>query len=476
MAALGRAALRAPDSLPYPGVPPGTPDPTLAAIEHFVVLMMENHSYDNFFGVLPPVRSNGIADGFPMQPSSMTSWNPYGVVATNPYNDGTGRIQHAFLMPSTCQVSAQPSQEWLASHNSYGNGSMDGFVSTPIYFGANLESGPVAMGYWDGSALPFTYSLAETFCIGDRWFCSMLGQTDPNRRYLIAGTSSGMTDDFNLYTSGPGLSSNGQGGDLYPASLEQLALLAAPANGTIFDRLSAFGISWADYNDDFPGSTTAELYPFDDAMTAPYLANNKPVGNPGDTSPGTFFGDCQRGSLPQFTLIDPNYGNQSQENPQDITGGDVFLSQVVNALMSSPIWASTMLVITYDEHGGYYDHVPPPPALAPDAIPPVVAPGESTYDGFRRYGFRVPAVTVSPYSIANGVTHTVHDHTSILAMVERKWNLPAMTYRDANANDLSDFLDLSSPRFEVPPTLAEPGVSTCSNPKYSLPPPGSATT
>ena len=101
-----------------------------------------------------------------------------------------------------------------------------------------------------------------------------------------------------------------------------------------------------------------------------------------------------------------------------------------------------MLVITYDEHGGYYDHVPPPVALAPDSLAPVVLPGESTYDGFERYGFRVPGLIVSPYSRREHVSHTVFDHTSILALVERKWNLPAMTYRDANANDLTDLIDL----------------------------------
>ncbi|HAM02607.1 MAG TPA: hypothetical protein DCQ30_10350, partial [Acidimicrobiaceae bacterium] len=115
-----------------------------------------------------------------------------------------------------------------------------------------------------------------------------------------------------------------------------------------------------------------------------------------------------------------------------------------------------------------YDHVPPPAALAPDAIPPVVAPGESTYDGFCRYGFRVPAVVVSPYAIANGVTHTVYDHTSILAMVERKWNLPALTFRDANANDLTGFLDMAALQAGKP-TLADPGPFPSSGPSRSCP-------
>jgi Phosphoesterase family len=138
------------------------------------------------------------------------------------------------------------------------------------------------------------------------------------------------------------------------------------------------------------------------------------------------------------------------------------MSQVVHALGSSPLWRSTLLILTYDEHGGYFDHVSPPAALAPDAIPPMVQPGQSTYDGFHRYGFRVPSVLVGPYVKRNYVSHVVYDHTSILAFLERKWNLPALTYRDANANDLTDFLDLSplaagQPTFPELPTLAAPG-------------------
>jgi phospholipase C len=124
--------------------------------------------------------------------------------------------------------------------------------------------------------------------------------------------------------------------------------------------------------------------------------------------------------------------------------GEALLAQVVQAIGASPAWPSTLFVLVYDEHGGYYDHVPPSPALAPDGIAPLVNPGESSYDGFGRYGFRVPSVVVSPYARRRHVSHMLYDHTSVLAMLERKWNLPALTYRDANANDLSGFLDLGA--------------------------------
>ncbi len=429
LAALGRTSLRQPGSVPFENLAPGTD--TLPGIEHIVVLMMENHSYDNFFGTL------GRGDGLRMNPRTATSWNPRGVTATNPYSDG--RVQHAFHMPTTCQLPAKPSQEWAASHMQYADGQNDGFVISP--------SGPVAMGYWDETDLPFTYSLARKFPIGDRWFCSVLGQTDPNRRYLIAATSMGMTDDI-------GTSAGNAGPDA--------TLLVSPPNGTIFDRLTEFGVSWADYAASFPTGATAELYPFADAQN---VATKKTVAQ--------FFADAASGDLPGFCIVDPDYGTQSQENPQNIVVGEAFAESVVRAVGASPSWHKTLLVITYDEHGGYYDHVPPPPALAPDPVPPVVQPGESNYDGFSRFGFRVPSVVVSPYAIPatspsgapQGVTHVVHDHTSVLAMVERKWNLPALTYRDANANDLMDFLDTKAlaagrPTFPELPQLAHSGMNS----------------
>jgi phospholipase C len=423
---LGRNSLRMPDSLPAPALPAGTD--TLPQIEHVVVLMLENHSYDNLFGMLG--RGRGQAprgDGFTLGSDGRPT-------ATNPYPNGT--LQRAFRMPTTCQLDGTPSQEWAASHNAFNNGAMDGFVRTPVSPGSAQIVGPVAMGYWTADDLPFTNSLASQFPIGDRWFCSCLAQTDPNRRYLIAATSTGMTDDIG--TS--------------PGSIVPDGTLGAPANGTIFDRLSAAQISWIDYCASFPSGATMELYPTNDSAFA--QTNVRPLSQ--------FFTDARAGTLPSFSLLDPDYGTQSQENPQNIVVGEGLLSEVVQALGASPAWRSSLLIVTYDEHGGYYDHVAPPVALAPDDIPPTVQPGESTYDGFARYGFRVPSIVVGPYAKPGYVSHVVYDHTSVLAFLERKWNLAAMTRRDANANDLTDFLDLAAlsaaaPTFPELPRLAAPG-------------------
>jgi hypothetical protein len=189
-----------------------------------------------------------------------------------------------------------------------------------------------------------------------------------------------------------------------------------------------------------------------------------------------FYIDCAAGSLPAVSFVDSDIGaapvatgaspapfsgssdpvsnqNQDEENG-DLSLGENFVSQVVNAVLSSPAWPRILLLWTYDEHGGWYDHVPPPAAILPDSIPPKLSSGDvpGTYN---IYGPRVPAVAVSGYSKPNAVTNVVHDHTSVLATIQAKWNLPAMTYRDANAATMADFLD-TKVRFPEPPKLAAP--------------------
>jgi phospholipase C len=149
-------------------------------------------------------------------------------------------------------------------------------------------------------------------------------------------------------------------------------------------------------------------------------------------------------------------------------------------VMSSPNWPKTMLIWTYDEHGGYYDHVPPPAAVPPDDVLPVLKAGDPP-GGFDRYGFRVPCAVVSPYAKRDFVSHTIYDHTSILRTVEKKWNLPALTRRDANANTLFDMLDLDAkPAFLKPPRLpaaADPTVKAgcLSSGAGTIPPPSAMT-
>jgi phospholipase C len=423
---------RKPQSLPYPDLPAGTD--TIPQIKHIVILMQENHSYDNRLGMLRRPGADGFRLGFDGRPLN-----------TNPYANGD--IQHAFHMPTTCQndPNDQVTQEWTQSHIQFDNGRNDGFVIS--------GSGPIAMGYWDGADQPFYYSMTDIFPIGDRYFCSVLGQTYPNRRYLISATSIGQIDDTTP------------------------ALTDYPANGTIFDAVQAAGLTWKDYysaDADNPYPTIA-LYP------KLYLENAGTRAVP----IADFFTDAAAGTLPQVSLVEPNYDTQSEENPQNIVVGEQFAASVINAVMSGPGWPNTLLIWTYDEHGGYYDHVPPPPALAPDDIPPDVSAISSTtlpYNGFHQYGFRVPMAVISPWARPRHVSHQVMDHTSICALIEAKWNLPAMTYRDANAWPMLDMLDLRRPTFLTPPQLAQPlldtdpGALACNTSgPGTIPPPGSVT-
>ncbi|HWE69993.1 MAG TPA: alkaline phosphatase family protein [Acidimicrobiales bacterium] len=379
------------------GIPPNPQAPIGSdqrpQFDHIVVVMMENHSFDNILGTL------GRGDGLSLGPNG-------GPRATNP--DRQGHLVHSFHMPSVCQLKGKPAQNWNASHTQYAKGTNQGFVIS--------DSGPVAMGYWTDADLPFTNSLARTFPVADRYFASVMAQTYPNRRYLMAGTSLGQITNT------------------LPSPL--------PPNGTIFDQLNAHGISWKNYYSSLP-----TLGIFISLLAKPSMTANL-------ANISGFYADCASGSLPAFCLVDPDFEKQSEENPQDIQYGDTFLAGVVNAAMSGPKWSKTLLVWCYDEHGGYYDHVPPPSAVTPDDVPPTLTandvPGQ-----FNRFGFRVPAGLVSPYAKKNYVSHTIYDHTSVLKLVETKWNLPAMTRRDAGANDLLDMVDFNaSPEFLHPPALS----------------------
>ena len=398
-----------PGSLPDPSKAPGTN--LIPQIDHIVIVMLENHSYDNILGMLP--RGNGF--------TLDSSGNP-----TNTNPNGSGDVIRAFHTPTPCRAFSTPSQSWNDSHVSYDNGTNQGFVTA---------SGGAAMAYYDSTDVPFTYSLASTFPICDNYFSSVLGQTFPNRRYMLAATSYGMVNDT------PGTNSFQQ--FLSSGSAD---VSAHPPNGTIIDLLNQYNISWKNYNF---GISSLLLYPY-------LIANTTNLSRMVAFS--EFLSDAKNGTLPSFSLIDPNLINfvgNSEGEGDDIQYGDGFLGQVVNAVMSGPNWSSTMLVYCYDEAGGYYDHVVPPTATVPDDVPPQIVSPPDQPGGFDRYGFRVPCGVVSPYAKKNYVSHVVSGHTSLCRLVESKWNLPAMTQRDAVASNLLDMIDLNSaPAFATPPSLA----------------------
>ena len=459
-----RGLVQGPGDRPRPDLPPGTD--LLPAIKHIVVLMMENHSYDNYLGMLA-----GRGDGLPVDASGTPT-------AVNVLPNGQ-RIG-AWHLPSTVQASGNPTQTWHASHVADDGGTCGGFA-TSVWQTVPGGDPAVPMGYWTEADLPFYYGLARTFPVADRWFCSCLGPTFPNRRFLISGTAHGLIDDL------------------------PWDLVDYPPAGTIFDALSRHDIFWVNYHNVrrvsvvlkrlFGGrlvlfrrlAAVGRLIPrLADTVRGnkSYTADLYPLGLAGAVrhlrSTPRFFADAAAGTLPAVSIVDPDFGTYSEENPQDISNGEAFAAAVVNAVMRGPAWESTLLLWTYDEHGGYYDHVPPPVAVAPDDVPArnwqlstpwmrrligwlapkqlaKLAEVDDGPAGYDRYGFRVPAVIVSPYARPDFVLHDVLDHTSVLKLIEEKWNLSPLTHRDAAAASPLGALDLDAPpAFGTPPDLPAP--------------------
>jgi phospholipase C len=408
--------------------------------DHIIVVMMENHSFDNLLGDLGRTRTD--IDGLDFDSSGAAT-------NSNPASGGTPDTVTAFPLADTGQTKAV-TQSWKATHEQVNGGAMDGFVRS-------TSGAREPMGYYTPKVLPFAYSLASQFTVGDRWFCSMPGPTYPNRRFLMAGTA-------------------------YGATVTAVGTLfdAPPPHGTIFDVLSAHNVNWCDYFSDLPMTSVIP------SIILKHADHHAPIAK--------FFHDCQAGTLPAVSFVDPRIGvlsdigaplkslpgvirdalsvlgadfgstdpAQTEEDPQDMYFGEAWAATLIQAVLDSKNWERTLLIYVYDEHGGYYDHVAPPAAAPPDEIAPKLQTGDppGAYDV---YGPRVPAVVVSPYSAAGGVTSVVHDHTSVLATIEAKWNLPALTDRDAIARDVMDFLDLNlAPRTGI--TVAAPAKTGPSGP------------
>ncbi len=275
------------------------------------------------------------------------------------------------------------------------------------------------MGYWTGDDLPFYHSMARRFPIGDRYFCSVMAQTYPNRRFLIAGTALG---DISTDASG-------------------ISKVDAP-NGTIFDRLNHYGISWKDYYAELPTC----------ALFEPVLRGQPRQGGPPSRSSSP---------TPHRATFPPSASSTPTSTTPRRTGTSRWArpiaALVVDAVMQGPAWDRTALIWVYDEHGGWYDHVPPKRAVKPDNVPPELLAGDLP-GAYNYTGFRVPCCVVSAWSKKDYVSHQTFDHTSILKLVETKWNLPALTYRDANARNMLDFFDFTAkrPPFADPPALHAP--------------------
>lgn len=378
-------------------------------VDTIVVVMMENRSFDHYFQMLPE-RGQPDVD---VAPSDFA----------NPDGDGVAVSIH----PETTYCFVDTAHGYNASHRQVNGGQMDGFVTSnegahELPAGGTLEmvSGARAMGYYDESDIPFYYWLAKEFAIGDRYFSSVLGPTWPNRMYAMAATSFG------------------QGSNVL-----------AEADNTLMDYLDLRGVKWKMY-----ASTTPTYSLFLNKFLALPAGHIVPFEQ--------YFEDAKNGTLPPVAFVEPGVGRGAvdgdDEHPPAIMQiGERFVAEVVDALTKSPQWSKSALFLSYDEHGGLYDHVPPPEACPPDDL------AEPNSDGalpvFDHYGIRVPFIVVSPFAKKSHVSHRIYDHTSIVRFIEARFVIPALTGRDANAEAPWDMFDFDDPPHLDPPAITIPTVN-----------------
>jgi phospholipase C len=399
------------------------PGSGLSAIEHVVVLMLENRSFDHMLGFLYSDQGNVSPTGQPFEGLTGTESNPDGSgspVTVFKIDPGTA---NAYFMPG-----ADPGEGYMATNSQlYGSiatppsgqvPTNQGFVKDFAYTlnwqrtsGWSILPGTTAsdiMGCFTPEALPVLSALARGYAVCDYWYCSVPTETLPNRAFACAATSQGHMDDKTRTFTSP----------------------------SIFGLLDSHQLGWAIYGYDAQPLTRSS---FTDIASAP-------ASHFGLFS--DFTGAAAAGALPPYTFLEPNWSatGNSQHPNYNVALGEQFIHDVYEALRGGPGWAQTLLIITYDEHGGCYDHVPPPFG----ATPPDNNAGEFGFD-FTRFGVRVPAVLVSPLITAGTVFRVPggsvpFDHTSILKTVEERWNLPPLSARDAVAPGLGDVLSLTTPR------------------------------
>jgi phospholipase C len=357
-------------------------------IEHIILVMQENRSFDHYFSELTHGEVHTA---------------PAGVVNDDPQGKPIARV-HA---PALC--TPDPPHDWDSVHAQWDNGAMDGF--------ARAAPDGRSLIYYGAADIPYYYALARTFAISDMHFASLLGSTFPNRMYFMAATSFGLT------------------GNVLPPPFD-------PNNvpyPNLLREMNQAQVNWLVYAD-----SISEIAIFTDT----YAANEEHFLGLND-----FYTAAAAGTLPPVSYVEANFiagsARTDEHPPADIELGQAFTAKVVDAVLHSPNWRTTALFITYDEHGGFYDHVPPPAACAPDALLPPSS-------DFRHFGMRVPLIVVSPFAKRGYVSHTQGDHTSLLRFVEARFGLPAMTARDANADPLFDLFDWDNPDYSIPELPSAP--------------------
>ena len=362
-AAVGATATSTSGCAPEPGDSAETATAPVASIDHVIVVMMENRSFDHFLGALTLAEGRTDVDGLT---TSMS----------NPDGEGTPVVPY----PNEIPCVGDPGHSWGNSHDQFNDGANDHFVTN--------YGGPEVMQYMQRADLPIYYALADNFTVCDKYFCSVMGPTWPNRFYGHCGTSLGMTsNDF-------------------------------PPDGSyvipnVWEQLTAKGVAWGYYFTDLPFVFLIDgVYQPD----SPRFIED-------------FVADCEAGTLPAVCWVDPAFGFNDDHPPHHVAMGQEFVAAIYKALSTSPLWDKCLLIITYDEHGGFHDHVPPPKT-----------DDDYVADGFDQLGFRVPVLTVGPW-VKQGVCNTTFDHTSWQKFICDKYEIEPWTKRIAAANSIAEVLD-----------------------------------
>ena len=404
---------------------------TISEIKHIIFMVQENRTFDNYFGKLGAYRASRVSgasssdvNDLDTLPSGFTlltrSDAPHPKYPVPPFHERT--VQTENLSPS-----------WNESHydahlvgNDYLNVTsssvfkMDNFLQTTHSVSPDKydPDGTRPLGYYDQTDLPYYYELATQFATSDAFHSSLLSQTNPNRMYLFAATSIGRCN------ADPG------GHPLWPAP-------------TIFDSLQNAGVSWRYYYQDGVFLSQFQSWTNPQIQGKVYNISNlfTVLSQPN--------ADQQ---LPAVIFIER--GSATDEHPDNnIQAGSAYVKSVIDALMASSAWHDSIFILTFDEGGGLYDHVAPFQVAPPDNIAPncpTLTPAK-----FDLSGFRVPLVVISPYAKPNYISHTNMETTSILKLIETRFNLPPLTARDAAAPDMTEFFDFTNPYWLTPPPLPD---------------------
>lgn len=439
------------------GIIPSIPLPTSSCakvtdIDHVVIFIQENRSFDHYFGSYRGVRGfSDVSAAFQQPYPANTANAPAGVLL--PFHMDTTTTNSACTHDIT--------HDWIPQHRSWNNGAMDGFVTSRLPINAN--DAVLAMGYYTRADLPFYYAAADSFTLCDNYFCSAIGPTDPNR----------------LYTMAASIDPDGKNGGpvLQTLVANRLAFYGKLTYTTMPEQLETRGISWKVYTS--PDQTLLSGLVSDNVLS--YFKQYQDPTTPlyknafGPQFPTDFLSDAVSGNLPQVSWIIPSVVD-SDHPPSPSLFGENTLSAIINALTANPAaWAKTVLFSTYDENGGFFDHVPPvtaPPGTPGEyvtvpAVPDSTVEGNPAITGPIGLGFRVPMLVISPFSRGGFVSSDLFDHTSVLRFLETRFgaevpNLSA--WRRATVGDMTSAFNFTKPDNSVPTlpstVAALPGIIT----------------